>query len=204
MPDQTIPTTVDQRSPDQDTAIEQAFLAGTLPEEDRRTPEEKAADLALAAANPILTATTAPIGADAAPGSITPLAAVGPAGEPGDPSTDLKPVAIPIAPTVPFPHDTGTPHALDNQPEGTVITKDSATTIAIAGPNGADGGSIPAGDALHLLPVGSTIVVGAPGTASAVLLTVPASDGIPIASFGARLHDAMANLWRWIVTEASE
>ncbi len=28
--------TDDQRSPDQDTAVEQAFVAGTLPEEDRR------------------------------------------------------------------------------------------------------------------------------------------------------------------------
>ncbi len=28
----------DKRSPDQDTAIEEAFVAGTLPEEDRRVP----------------------------------------------------------------------------------------------------------------------------------------------------------------------
>ncbi len=35
----------DRRSPDQDAAIEQAFVAGALPEEDRRAPEpELAAD----------------------------------------------------------------------------------------------------------------------------------------------------------------
>ncbi len=37
--------TTDQRDPDQDTAMEKAFIAGTLPEEDRRpyTAPKKAA-----------------------------------------------------------------------------------------------------------------------------------------------------------------
>lgn len=34
----------DQRAEDQDAAIEAAFAAGTLPEDDRRTPEEKEED----------------------------------------------------------------------------------------------------------------------------------------------------------------
>jgi hypothetical protein len=41
----TMPT--DQRADDQDTAIEQAFVAGTLPEEDRR--DEPVADAPVAA-----------------------------------------------------------------------------------------------------------------------------------------------------------
>jgi hypothetical protein len=34
----------ERRAADQDAALEHAFVAGTLPEEDRRTPAEKAAD----------------------------------------------------------------------------------------------------------------------------------------------------------------
>lgn len=37
------PAEADRRSPDQDAAIEQAFVEGKLPEEDRRAPEPVAA-----------------------------------------------------------------------------------------------------------------------------------------------------------------
>lgn len=37
--DETPPVVEDRRAPDQDAAIEVAFVEGTLPEEDRRAPE---------------------------------------------------------------------------------------------------------------------------------------------------------------------
>jgi hypothetical protein len=60
------PTTEEQRAPDQDTAIEQAFAAGTLPGDDRRVeaapePNQEPAEItADPAADPAAPATPTP------------------------------------------------------------------------------------------------------------------------------------------------
>ena len=195
------PVTEERRAPEgepQVLALSQAEEAGVLPDEDRRTQEEKdaddAADLADMAAVEAKGETPIPFnkadiaGYDAAPHEANLHVHV-----------DQPDAVLPALPDAPFPHDIGTPHQLDNLPVGTQVEKDSPDTFSVSGPTGYSGHSIADGDVLHLLPVGAQMLLGEPGTPTAVMVRLPAVDGVgAIASFGHRLHEAIAGLWRWI------
>lgn len=111
----------------------------------------------------------------------------------------VLPIAVPPVPSLPFPHDPAATHAIDNLPANTVTTITARGTMSIDHPNGAVSSSIPAGDALSHLPVGTQIHNGTDG---GVMVLLPETEDRPqLVGLGAKLHQAIHSIWAWIVAE---
>lgn len=117
---------------------------------------------------------------------------------------EVEALAEPVIPTtdIKFPHDTGSEHAIDSQVEGTTITKTSAHGYRVDGPTGGvDGNPIVESDALAHLPVGAQVIVGVTGTTKAMVVLPETAARATVIGFGARFHEALAQVWAWLVAE---
>lgn len=104
---------------------------------------------------------------------------------------------------VPFPHDVNSAHPIDNLEFNTTITKTSRFGYRIDAPSrSVDGNPITAGDAMAHLPVGTEIVVGR--GAAAIGVAMPGNgDRRSICTVAPKFHQAVAQLWPWLVTEGT-